>query len=45
MQAKIIIIMIGSDQEKEAPQPEGMLPDDIIAQVKIQDLEVDQTLG
>ena len=42
---EIIIIMIGADQEKEAPHPEGILPDDIIAQVQIQDLEVDQTLG
>ena len=42
---EIIIIMIEEDQEKEAPHPEGMLPDDIIAQVQIQDLGVDQTLG
>ena len=42
---EIIIIMIGADQEKEAPHPEGILPDDIIAQVQIQDLGVDQTLG
>ena len=42
---EIIIIMIGADQEKEAPHPEGILSDDIIAQVQIQDLEVDQTLG
>ena len=42
---EIIIIMIEADQEKEAPHPEGILPDDIIAQVKIQDLGVDQTLG
>ena len=41
----IIIIMIGADQEKEAPLPEGILPDDIIAQVQIQDLGVDQSLG
>ena len=32
---EIIIIMIGADQEKEAPHPEGILPDDIIAQVQI----------
>ena len=42
---EIIIIMIGADQEKEAPHPEGILPDNIIAQVQIQDLGVDQTLG
>ena len=42
---EIIIIMIGADQEKETPHPEGILPDDIIAQVQIQDLGVDQTLG
>ena len=42
---EIIIIMIGADQGKEALHPEGILPDDIIAQVQIQDLEVDQTLG
>ena len=40
-----LIIMIGTDQEEEAPHPEGMLLDDIIAQVQIQDLGVDQTLG
>ena len=40
-----IIIMIGADQEKEAPHPKSILPDDIIAQVQIQDLGVDQTLG
>ena len=42
---EIIIIMIGADQEKEAPCPEGTLPDDRIAQVQIQGLGVDQTLG
>ena len=42
---EIIIIMIEADQEKEAPHPEGILLDDIIAQVHIQDLGVDQTLG
>ena len=42
---EIIIIMIGSDQEREAPHPEGTLLDDIIAQVQIQGLGVDQTLG
>ena len=42
---EIIIIMIEADQEKEAPHPEGILLDDIIAQVQIQDLGVDQTLG
>ena len=42
---EIIMIMIGADQENEAPHPEGILPDDIIAQVQIQDLAVDQTLG
>ena len=41
---EIIIIMIGANQEKEAPHPEGILLDDIIAQVQIQDLGVDQTL-
>ena len=41
----IIIIMIGADQEKEAPHPEGIIPDNIIAQVQIQDLGVDQNLG
>ena len=40
-----LIIMIGADQEEEAPHPEGTLPDDIIAQVQIVDLGVDQTLG
>ena len=42
---EIIIIIIGADQEKEAPHPEGILPDDIIAQIQIQDLGVDQNLG
>ena len=42
---EIIIIMIGADQEKEVPHPEGILPNNIIAQVQIQDLGVDQTLG
>ena len=42
---EIIIIMIAADQEKEVPHPDGILPDDIIAQVQIQDLGVDQTLG
>ena len=37
--------MIEADQEKEAPHPEGILIDDIIAQVQIQDLGVDQILG
>ena len=37
--------MIGADEEKEAPHPEVILPDNIIAQVQIQDLGVDQTLG
>ena len=41
---EVIIIMIRADQEKEAPHPEGILPDNIIAQVQIQDLGVDQTL-
>ena len=36
--------MIEADQEKEAPHPEGILPDNIIAQVQIQDLRVAQTL-
>ena len=40
---EILIIMIGADQEEEAPHPQGTLPDYIIAQVQIQDL--DQTLG
>ena len=40
-----IVIMIEADQEKEALHPEGILLDDIIAQVQIQDLGVDQTLG
>ena len=35
---EIIIIMIGADQEKEVSHLEGILPDDIIAQVQIQDL-------
>ena len=42
---EIIIIMIEADQGKEAPHPEGILIDDIIAQVQIQDLGVDQILG
>ena len=42
---EIIVIMIGADQEKEALHPEGILLDDIIAQVQIQDIGVDQTLG
>ena len=42
---KIIIIMTEVDQEKEAPHPEGILIDDIIAQVQMQDLRVDQILG
>ena len=42
---EIMIIMIGADQEKEAPHPEGILPDNIIAQVQIQDLGVNQTVG
>ena len=40
-----LIIMIGAGQEEEAPHPEGTLPDDVIAQVQIQNLGVDQTLG
>ena len=36
--------MVEVDQEKEAPHPEGILIDDIIAQVQIQNLEVDQIL-
>ena len=36
--------MIEADQEKEALHLEGILLDDIIAQVQIQDLGVDQTL-
>ena len=40
-----LIIMIGADQEEEAPHLRGTLPDNIIAQVQIQDLGVDQTLG
>ena len=40
-----LIIMIGADQEEEAPHPEGTSPDDIIVQVQIQDLGVDQILG
>ena len=39
------IIMIDADQEKEALHPEGILIGDIIAQVQIQNLGVDQTLG
>ena len=31
---EIIIIMIGADQEKEAPHPEGILLDDVISQVQ-----------
>ena len=42
---EVIITMIEADQEKEAPHSEGISPDDIIAQVQIQDLGVDQTLG
>ena len=42
---EIIVIMIDADQEKEAPHQEGILLDNIIAQVQIQDLGVDQTLG
>ena len=42
---EILIIMIGADHEKEAPHLEGILPDDVISQVQIQDLEVDQTPG
>ena len=34
-----------NNNDKEAPHPEGILLDDIIAQVQIQDLGVDQTLG
>ena len=41
----IIIIMIEVDQEKEASHPEGILIDDIIAQVQIQNLGVDHILG
>ena len=37
--------MTGVDQEKEAPHPEGILIDDIIAQAQIQNLGVDQILG
>ena len=37
--------MVEADQEKEAPHPEGILIDDIIPQVQIQDLGVDLTLG
>ena len=42
---EILIIMIRADQEEEAPHPQATLPDNIIAQVQIQDLGVDQTLG
>ena len=42
---EIIIIMTEVDQEKEAPHPEGILIDDIIAQAQIQNLGVDQILG
>ena len=42
---EIIIMMIGADQEREAPHLEGTLLDDIIAQVQIQGLGVDQSLG
>ena len=41
---EIIIIMIGAEKEKEAPHPEGILPDDIIAQMQIQDVGLNQTL-
>ena len=41
---EIIIVMIEVDQEKEAPHPEGMLIDDIIAQAQIQNLVGDQIL-
>ena len=41
---EIMIIMIEVDQEKEAPHPEGILIDNIIAQVQIQILGVDQIL-
>ena len=42
---EIIVVMIEADQEKEALHPEGILIDDIMAQVQIQDLGVDQILG
>ena len=43
---EIIKIMIDQvDQEKEAPHPEGILIDDIIADVQIQNLGVDPNLG
>ena len=42
---EIMIIMIEVDQEKEAPHPEGILIDNVIAQVQIQNLGVDQILG
>ena len=42
---EIIVIMIEADQEKDALHAEGILQDNIIAQVQIQDLGVDQTLG
>ena len=42
---EIMITMIEVDQEKEASHPEGILIDDIIAQVQIQNLGVDQILG
>ena len=42
---EIIIIMIEADQEKEAPHPEDIGIDDIIAQVQIQNLGADQILG
>ena len=42
---EIIIIMIEVDQEKEAPHPESILIDNIIAQVQIQNLGVYQILG
>ena len=42
---EIIIMMIEADQEKEALNLEGILIDDIIAQVQIQNLGVDPTLG
>ena len=40
-----LIRMIEADQEEEVPHPEGTSPDDIIAQVQIQDLGVYQILG
>ena len=41
---EILIIMTEVDQEKEAPHPEGILIDNIIAQAQIQNLGVDQIL-